>query len=504
MNTRLFETILRYCAEAAPQPWYPSAFPITDTADRAALDHALDELRLAGLVRLTDWVAGSGQGYALTPEGTRALNQPGELARLAEGTSRPLPARAEGRDGEPRRIGTWERGEAARAALTRPVTPAVTFLLIFTNVLWFCTGMALAQRDQVPLNDYLWGGQGNGRILRELGAVNGPDVYFDHQWWRLLTCCFVHIGVVHLGVNMYSLYVVGPLLEQIWGSWRFLALYLISGFGGSCFMLIGNPVGGGAGASGALWGIMASLGAWLFLNRHVLPPPLVAMWRRQLITVLILNLFITFGIPSVSDHISKGAHLGGGLVGLLAAVPLDYLRFGKPGQRWIAVAGLISIPALSFVAMLWSFRASEDTLRKAMVGEEMRTFLPEFAVPLQRAVIGADEVFLRSAVPLLRETPARRNAEAVQDAVVLLGQRRQALDDIAAELDHARPFQNPNVESLRRLSAEEAQNMARVLELAERRLQAGQTWSEEDRAQRLEVIRNWNRWLNQVQGAPKE
>src|SRR5206468_571251 len=97
-----------------------------------------------------------------------------------------------------------------------------------------------------------------------------------------------HFGLVHLGVNMYSLWAVGPLLEQLWGSGRYLVLYLLAGLGGSCAMVIENLLADrpnflGAGASGALFGILGSMVTWLFLNRDVLPPALVRVWRRQLI-----------------------------------------------------------------------------------------------------------------------------------------------------------------------------------------------------------------------------
>src|SRR5437899_1638820 len=111
--------------------------------------------------------------------------------------------------------------------------------------------MYLAARGGEPLDTYLYG-KPSQSVLDRMGAVSAADVYFRHEWWRLLTCCFVHFGLIHLGVNMYSLFVVGPLLERMWGRWHFLLLYVIAGFGGSCAMVMDNPVATGAGASGAL------------------------------------------------------------------------------------------------------------------------------------------------------------------------------------------------------------------------------------------------------------
>jgi membrane associated rhomboid family serine protease len=350
----MLETILRGCAAAAPNPWYPSTFSQTAGMPREALDPFLDQLRMAGLVRLTDWVQGTGQGYALTPAGDQVLNAPRLLARLRLGdvpaVDNVAPPEAER---AMRAIDPLSRGEAARTALLNPINPWATVLLILVNVVWFLAGLGLAVQKNVPLNQYL-SFRSDPEILHDIGAIRGEDIYIRHEWFRLLTCCFVHVGLVHLGVNMFSLYAVGPLLEQLWGSWRFLVLYLIAGFGGSCGMVIEQPLAGGAGASGALWGVLGSMATWLFLNRQVLPGPLVAMWRRQLILVFVINLALTFGIA----QISKGAHLGGGLVGMIAAVPMDYLRFGTPAQRQVALATLCLIPVLCVAALVQSFRSS--------------------------------------------------------------------------------------------------------------------------------------------------
>src|SRR5262249_50096678 len=104
------EAILRQCAEAAPQPWYPSTYAQATGVPRDRLDADLDLLRLGGLVHLTDWVQGKGQGYALTDTGREVLQSPRLLARLRSGSvpvfrdeAPPPPERAEGQPT------TWER-----------------------------------------------------------------------------------------------------------------------------------------------------------------------------------------------------------------------------------------------------------------------------------------------------------------------------------------------------------------------------------------------------------
>jgi membrane associated rhomboid family serine protease len=338
------ETILRRCAEAAPQPWYPSAYAQAAGIPRDSLDPHLERLRMAGLIHLTDWVQGQGQGYALTPAGIAFLQNPRYLARLRD--DGPLPQGELRRP--PRRLPegdatTWERGEAIRAALVGLAVPAVTYTLILLNVLWFLVGFYLTAQAAIPREQFLWGGADVLSILHDTGAITYPDIYEKHQWWRLLTCCFVHFGIIHLGVNMYSLYVVGPLLERMWGTWRFLLLYLITGLGGSMAMMVwARPPFIGAGASGALWGVLASMVTWILLNRRYLPASLASGWLRNLLFVFGLNVLITVSLPGIS----KEAHFGGGLVGLVAAVPMNYARFGRGWQRGLALLGLLVLVLL--------------------------------------------------------------------------------------------------------------------------------------------------------------
>src|SRR5260370_22763596 len=111
------ETILLQCSKAAPSPWYPSEYARTNGIQRDYLDPYLDQLRMAGLVHLTDWVQGQGQGYALTPEGKYVLDNPRELAKLRAGQRNHLPEVLQKRsNASGERTNAFERGEQIRAA----------------------------------------------------------------------------------------------------------------------------------------------------------------------------------------------------------------------------------------------------------------------------------------------------------------------------------------------------------------------------------------------------
>ena len=138
--------------------------------------------------------------------------------------------------------------------------------------------------------------------------------------WRMITALFVHSqnSPFHILFNMYSLFVFGPILERQLGRLRFLALYLISGFGGSVAVLLISPQSAVVGASGAIFGL---LGAYFVIQRRL------GGNNVQLVIVIGLNLVIGFVIPGIAWV----AHVGGFIAG--AAVALVYLRTRRAEQK---------------------------------------------------------------------------------------------------------------------------------------------------------------------------
>ncbi|MGW9631914.1 rhomboid family intramembrane serine protease [Agromyces sp. NPDC055520] len=158
--------------------------------------------------------------------------------------------------------------------------------------------------------------------------------------WRLFTSIFVHsTGLIfHVLLNMYTLWIFGQLLERMLGRWRFLALYLIAGLGGSVGVLwLGDPRVAVVGASGAIFGLM---GAFLVIQRRL------GGQTTQLFVLLGINLVIGF-IPGF--NIAWQAHLGGLLVGAL--IGFIYIETRKPAQQklqiWLLVAVAVVLLLLS-------------------------------------------------------------------------------------------------------------------------------------------------------------
>lgn len=156
----------------------------------------------------------------------------------------------------------------------------------------------------------------------------------DGEWWRLITSAFLHASLIHLGMNMLVLWIVGSPVEQAIGRGRFLALYFVSGLAGSAGALLFDPNAITVGASGAIYGI---LGAALVLEsqgNHVL--------GGQAFGLIVFNLVLTFAIP----NISIGGHLGGLAGGALAMLALSrfgrtHAIYGRPGL--VGVIGLIAV-----------------------------------------------------------------------------------------------------------------------------------------------------------------
>jgi len=155
---------------------------------------------------------------------------------------------------------------------------------------------------QVLLQQQLW----------HWGANYGPFT-IGGQWWRLLTCVFVHIGIIHIAFNMWCLWNLGKLAESVYGHWTFAAVYLITGIAASVTSLAWNPAGTSAGASGAIFGIAGALVASFYLGEFSMPKAAVSGLLRSVLVFVGYNL--VFG--AMSGHTDNAAHVGGLVSGLI-------------------------------------------------------------------------------------------------------------------------------------------------------------------------------------------
>jgi rhomboid protease GluP len=192
---------------------------------------------------------------------------------------------------------------------TRLPTPyTLTYILIALNALVFVamvvSGVSFTQ--PTPLQALAF------------GADFAPLTVGAHQYWRLLTSCFVHFGIIHIGFNMYVLYQIGPFIEMVFGRARYLAIYLLAGLGGSLVSLWIHPMSVGAGASGAIFGLYGAVFGFLLIKRGVLNPAVVSSIGKSAGIFVLYN--IVYGTISRTTDLS--AHFGGLITGFLVGMAL--------------------------------------------------------------------------------------------------------------------------------------------------------------------------------------
>jgi rhomboid protease GluP len=139
------------------------------------------------------------------------------------------------------------------------------------------------------------------------GANAGARVMLRHEYWRLPASVFVHAGLIHLAVNMWCLINIGPLVERLYGNFAFAVLYLAAGTGGAIASLAVSPVRVSVGASGAIFGVLGALLAFLIIHRHSIPPSLLKPLRASAIGFVVFNTIFGLVVP----NIDQGAHMGG-------------------------------------------------------------------------------------------------------------------------------------------------------------------------------------------------
>ena len=224
-----------------------------------------------------------------------------------------------------------------RTIRSLPSTPVATQALIALNVLVFIA--------EIASGGSLSGGVQSGSVFVH-GALYGPLVAHQHEYWRLLTAGFLHDGLWHIAVNMFSLYFVGASLEPAIGRLNFLGVYFASLLAGSFGALLFSPVVPTLGASGAIFGIF---GALIVVARARGIP----LWQSGLGVVLLINLVFSFSFKGIS----VGAHLGGLLAGVITGAII--IEFGE--RRRMAGVGLAACVVIGVASVIGAIAVAGGT-----------------------------------------------------------------------------------------------------------------------------------------------
>ncbi len=177
--------------------------------------------------------------------------------------------------------------------------------------------------------ELLHGGSTNSATLDYLGALEPTAVVVRHEYWRLLSALFLHYGALHLAINLFALYILGPPLEQLIGSGKFIAGYLLSGLGSSAGVVFLSAIGLTnatqlVGASGAIMGVIGVSAGLLLRHRQS------TLAGRQLQNILVI-VAIQTAFDLWTPQVSLAAHL----CGFLSGVGIGMI-FASQGRQHVA------------------------------------------------------------------------------------------------------------------------------------------------------------------------
>jgi membrane associated rhomboid family serine protease len=218
----------------------------------------------------------------------------------------------------------------------------------------------------VFLLEWLAGGMGglsaDQQVLRAFGGKVNDLISQQHQYWRLVTSMFIHIGFLHFLMNNYALWIIGQEIERLYGSARFVTLYLLTGVVGSLASYTFNPGALSAGASGAIFGLFGVMATFAFRFRKELPARLATDIRRRILPVIGINLIFGFSVQIVDN----AAHIGGLLAGVVLALIIPYQRPNERGSAliWrITQVVCLAVVLLSFVAAFLNYDGPKLSVR---------------------------------------------------------------------------------------------------------------------------------------------
>jgi membrane associated rhomboid family serine protease len=357
-----------------------------------------------------------------------------------------------------------------RAVISRPAT--FTFVFIVANVFLY-------------LLMWLSGGA-NGEVLLAFGAKRN-DLIHAGQWWRFVTPVFLHVhlpglGPMHLIANMYGLFMLGPFVEKLYGSARFVVFWILTGIAGvfASYMtmrpelahgaigqfLFKNVDAPSAGASGALFGLIGVLFVFGLKYRNELPEGLKRAFGTGMLPTILVNLFIGYVARGAIDN---AAHLGGLASGMLLALFVGYKRPGARGAvavAWHAAqVACIALVVVSFILVAQHFRDPVPIF--STIGK------PDTAADARRAAL----------------TPYIEAINAGQSALIRYGRGdASGLAPAVEQLEHAPPM-SPEADELR--------DQLKVIVARARDAAGDRTLKEDERERRSdELSRDFEAWQN--------
>jgi rhomboid protease GluP len=243
-------------------------------------------------------------------------------------------------------LAAWSKGLSEFFGGHAPVT---TGLLIANVVMFAAELMGTIHAGKLGGLSILWSMDPD--TVYRLGSSNGGSVLVLHEWYRLVTAMFLHIGLIHIGFNMMVLLDIGPVVEELYGSARYLFIYILTGVVGFAMSMFFHPA---VGASGALMGLLGVLIAVTGKRGNIEAKALRSRLISWVISVFALGFFIG------ADNV---AHFGGLATGfILGKVMVDRLPVNSAERNrsyllgWLA--GIVTVAAFVLMFLHYSDRLS--------------------------------------------------------------------------------------------------------------------------------------------------
>lgn len=252
----------------------------------------------------------------------------------------------------------------------------------------------------------------------------------DREWFRFVTPIFIHGGLLHLASNSYAIWMIGPLVEKLYGGARFFFIYMAAGIGG----VFGSYVGGlsrspnipGVGASGAIFGLFGLLLIFSYRYRRDLSPGLRQSIKSGIVPVIVVNLVIGFSIPSIDN----AAHIGGLVSGMALCLIVPYLA---PDERNDSLSGMLMF-VLAVSLVIGSFTLAWQ--RRTPYLQQRVSVVREYITSLEAADVAITDVF-------------RDQARGIEEPRTILAQRYEAKLRTAEDSLAQHPGPDPMAEAMR-------------------------------------------------------
>ena len=208
----------------------------------------------------------------------------------------------------------------------------VTPVILCLNLLVFAAMVAAGLNIWNPISHdvFSWGG------------AHGPNVA-GGEWWRLLTANYAHFGLLHLGFNMWCLWQVGRFTERLLGHWAFLLAYTLSGIGGAIASIAHNPVGIGAGASGAVFGLFGCILGFMLVRRRAIPVRVLKPHVVSILAFLGYNIYFGLTVERIDNFAHGGGLAVGFLCGMLLARRIPPPVRGTPRRRYLYALAVVAL-----------------------------------------------------------------------------------------------------------------------------------------------------------------